>query len=56
MRIVPSGTPWNKAMGMCIESLLGCDCVYLMPNWRQSKGANLEFHVAKIVGKEILNQ
>jgi hypothetical protein len=46
MEIVPKRASWDKAMDICIEALLTCDCIYMLPDWKDSKGARLEFETA----------
>lgn len=45
--------PWAEYMRRDIPHLLGCDGIFLMDNWRQSKGARLEALIAKELGMEI---
>ncbi len=40
-------TPWNKAMRMCISKLTECDAIVLIPDWVTSKGARVEYDIAK---------
>lgn len=37
---------WESYMKECIVSLTTCDFIYLLPNWRSSKGAQLERLIA----------
>ena len=46
MEIVPKTASWDKAMDICIEALSKCDCIYMLPDWKDSKGAMLEFETA----------
>lgn len=45
--VVDPDTDWKTAMKICIKALLDCDYIYLMNNARFSKGARLEFLIAK---------
>lgn len=38
---------WEKYMAEDIEALLGCEAIYMMSNWRKSKGARIEHVIAK---------
>lgn len=38
---------WDHAMKLCIKALLDCDAVLLLPDYRHSKGALLEFDIAR---------
>ena len=42
--------PWNKAMRMCIAKLTECDAIALIPDWISSKGAKIEYDIAKQLG------
>lgn len=42
--------PWRLAMNLCIKMLVDCDAVLLLPDYRQSKGALLEFDIARRLG------
>lgn len=46
--------PWDLAMRKCIVALMECDAIYLLPDWRQSKGANIERNLALILQLEII--
>lgn len=47
-------TPWNEAMKMCITALFDCNCMVLLPCWKESKGARLEKDIAHSFGMELL--
>jgi hypothetical protein len=38
---------WSIAMGLCITELAECDPIYLLSDWKESRGARIEFEVAK---------
>lgn len=38
---------WQDAMKICIKALLDADAILLLPDYRQSKGALLEFDIAR---------
>lgn len=38
---------WKLAMRECIKSMMHeCDTIFLLPDWFQSKGAQLEYEIA----------
>lgn len=39
--------PWAECMRRDIAALVTCDTIVLLPNWRLSRGASLEQHIAK---------
>lgn len=45
---------WSDYMKAAIPHLLGCDGIYLLPNWVASKGACLEKHIAAELGMKII--
>lgn len=47
--------PWATYMKRDIPHLLSCDGIYLLPNWRESKGATLEHHIATELGMEVIH-
>ncbi len=49
----PQGWGWWRCMARCLRLLLGCDAIALLPNWKESKGARIEYAVARIAGKRV---
>lgn len=45
---------WAEYMKRAIPHLLKCDGIYLLHNWAGSKGATLEYHIAKELGYKIM--
>lgn len=44
---------WEKCMDTCINALWECDCVYMMPDWEDSKGSFIEKKIAEKLGLEV---
>ena len=47
---------WRECMDVCLRELLRCDAIYMLNNWRTSRGARVELAVAVELGLEILIQ
>jgi hypothetical protein len=47
-------TDWEKCMCKDFEALLSCDGIYVMDNWKESKGARIEVAIAKELGLKII--
>ena len=47
---------WAVAMTVCFCKLLGCSYVYMLKDWKDSRGARKEHKWAKFFGKEIIYQ
>ena len=47
---------WRECMVVCLRELLRCDAIYMLNNWRTSRGARVELAVAVELGLEILIQ
>lgn len=45
---------WSDYMADAIKLLLDCDAIFMLKNWEDSKGAKLEYHIAKELGLKIL--
>lgn len=50
------GATWEKYMLKDIEELFKCNAIYMLNNWRESKGARIEHSVAVETGKKIFYQ
>lgn len=47
---------WEEHMKRDIAMLLECDAIYILSNWKESRGAALERHIAKELGLMIIEQ
>ena len=45
--------PWLIHMVYDLHLMLRCDAVFVQPDWIESRGAKIEFKVAKLIGKDI---
>lgn len=52
--ILPYGFSWDEYMVVCLSMILICDGIYLLDNWRESKGACMEVGYAREKNKKIL--
>lgn len=52
--VLPEGFPWAAYMPICYAMMDACDTIYMLPGWRDSKGATLEHDRAKERGMEIV--
>jgi len=41
------GKKWESYMKECIHALMTCDAIYMLPCWANSKGAKMEYRIAK---------
>lgn len=42
--------PWAFYMRLALRQLLECDEIHLLPGWRNSRGATIEYSVARELG------
>lgn len=45
--LVPENTPWNEAMRICIRAMMDCTHIYLLSDYKESKGARIELRLSK---------
>lgn len=55
-KYVRNKTNWLESMKICIKLLLDCESIYLLKNWKYSKGARIEYRIAKELGYNIVSQ
>ena len=51
---IEEGKTWGQYMLEDIEKLFECEAIYMLSNWEDSKGAKIEYAIAKNMGKVIL--
>jgi hypothetical protein len=45
---------WKTCMKKCIVSLVECDKVYFLADYKESRGAMIEFNIARNLGMEMI--
>lgn len=43
-------------MRVCITHLMECDAIYMLKDWKQSRGARLEHFIALKLGMRIIKE
>lgn len=51
---LPVGMPNYKYMPICLSMLEAADYIYMLDNWEDSEGANIEYRFARCQGKQVL--
>lgn len=51
---LPETAPWELHMAIDIVLLMGCETIYLLPDWEHSRGATLEKNIAELTGKKLI--
>ena len=51
---LPQGLNTAKSMAICLNMLSYADCVYMLSDWKESRGATIEHEFASYSGKEII--
>ena len=53
---LPRESTWNEHMRADLKLLLGCDVIYLLKGYQDSKGAMIEYDLARILHFDIIEQ
>lgn len=53
IRLVDGSYSWEDAMRVVISFLVWCDAICLLEGWERSRGARLEYLIAKELGLKI---
>lgn len=51
--LLPPGSTWIEYMKKNIPALLECDSIFMLRGWWRSRGARLEWMIAKSLGYEV---
>lgn len=51
---LPEKSTWMEHMKADIKLLMECDLICLLSNWVDSKGAKIEFNIAKRMGYKVI--
>lgn len=54
--MLPISTTWEEYMNMSITMLDMCDTIYMLKDWKESKGACLEYGYALAKDKTVMFQ
>ncbi len=46
--------PWDLAMRKCIRALMDCEMIFMLEDYKNSKGAMVEYELATMLGMEII--
>ena len=47
------GKTWAEYMKRGIETMMNCEGIFMLSNWRESKGANIERNLAMQLGMKV---
>jgi hypothetical protein len=47
---LPEGSKWVAYMRECIKAMMDADCLYMLSGWIRSRGARVEWLIAKLLG------
>ncbi|MBO7280574.1 MAG: DUF4406 domain-containing protein [Bacteroidaceae bacterium] len=54
MKICKKNWSWLRCMIKCLWAITFCDKIYQLDNWKESRGARIEYKWAKFLRKRIL--
>lgn len=54
MKLCRKHWSWLRCMAKCLWAIMFCDKIYQLPNWKESRGARIEYKWAKFLRKRIL--
>lgn len=47
---------WKFYMEICLKELLHCDGIYMLDNWKESRGARIEYGIASELGIKVIHE
>ncbi len=47
LKLETKGATWEEAMRTCIEAMMKCNYIHMLPGFEKSKGARLELTIAE---------
>lgn len=50
------GKSWEEYMLEDIRALFGCEAIFMLCNWGQSRGARIEYQIAREMGLRVMFQ
>lgn len=56
IRFCGSEWPWADCMKACITRMMECDAIYMLKDWKYSRGARLEHFIALKLGMRIIKE
>ena len=54
MKICKKNWSWLRCMVKCLWAIIFCKKVYQLPDWRESRGARIEYKWAKLLNKRFV--
>lgn len=52
--ILPEGFPYEAYMPICTSMIDQCEAIYMLKNWKDSRGAKVELAYAEATNKKII--